>query len=73
VVLGQVSSLGARVELLRRGARRVLRVAAPLQTIESVLLGFLPGYSERFPNVHVELIEALGYEQFAAPPPSPRN
>ncbi len=63
VVLGQVGSLGSRVELLRRGASGVLRIAAPPQTIESVLLGFLPGYSERFPNVHVRLIEALGHEQ----------
>lgn len=62
-VLGQVGSLGSRVELLRRGASGVLRVAAPPQTIESVLLGFLLGYSERFPNVHVKLIEALGHEQ----------
>jgi len=62
-VLGQVGSLGSRVELLKRGASGVLRVAAPPQTIESVLLGFLPAYSERFPNVHVKLIEALGHEQ----------
>jgi DNA-binding transcriptional LysR family regulator len=62
-VLGQVSSLGSRIELLSRGASGVLRVAAPPQTIESVLLGFLPGYNEHFPNVHVRLTEALGHEQ----------
>jgi DNA-binding transcriptional LysR family regulator len=40
-------------------------VAAPPQTIESVLSSFLPRYSERFPNVQVRLIEALGHEQLA--------
>src|SRR5712671_1913358 len=64
-VLGQVGSLGERVELLRRGDRGVLKVAAPPQTIESVLSMFLPRYAERFPNVHVKLNEALGREQTA--------
>jgi LysR family nitrogen assimilation transcriptional regulator len=62
-VLGQVDSLGARVELLRRGGSGVLRLAAPPQTIESVLSRFLPRYTQRFPNVHVRLTEALGHEQ----------
>jgi LysR family transcriptional regulator, nitrogen assimilation regulatory protein len=64
-VLGEVGSLGARLELLRRGGSGVLRVAASPQTIESVLSRFLPRYSERFPNVQVKLIEALGHEQLA--------
>jgi len=38
-------------------------VAAPPQTIESVLSGFLPRYAERFPNVRVKLTEALGMDQ----------
>jgi DNA-binding transcriptional LysR family regulator len=62
-VLGQVDSLGARVELLRRGGSGVLRIAAPPQTIESVLSRFLPRYTQRFPNVRVRLTEALGHEQ----------
>jgi len=62
-ILGQIDSLGARVELLRRGGSGVLRVAAPPQTIESVLSRFLPRYTERFPNVRVRLTEALGHEQ----------
>ena len=62
-VLGQVGSLGDRVELLKRGTAGVLRVAAPPQTIKSVLSGFLPQYSDSFPNVHVKLTEALGHEQ----------
>ena len=64
-VLSQVASLGERVELLRRGDRGILKVAAPPQTIESVLSTFLPRYAERFPNVHVRLSEALGPEQSA--------
>src|SRR5215217_6523857 len=64
-VLGHVSLLGERVDLLRRGERGVLKVAAPPHTIESVLSRFLPRYAERFPNVHVKLTEALGGEQTA--------
>ena len=59
-LLGHVGALGERVELLRRGDRGVLKVAAPPQTIESVLSTFLPRYAELFPSVHVELTEALG-------------
>jgi DNA-binding transcriptional LysR family regulator len=62
-VLGQLGSLGERIELLKRGDSGVLKVAAPPQTIESVLLGFLPRYAERFPNVRVKLTEALGMDQ----------
>jgi LysR family nitrogen assimilation transcriptional regulator len=64
-VLGHVDSLAERAELLRRGDRGVLRVAASPQMIESVLSTFLPRYVERFPNVHVKLKEALGHEQTA--------
>ena len=64
-ILGQVGSLGERVELLRRGDSGVLKVAAPPQTIESVLSTFLPRYSARFPNVQVKLTEVLGRAQVA--------
>ena len=46
-VLGQLGSLGERIELLKRGDSGVLKVAAPPHTIESVLSGFLPRYAER--------------------------
>ncbi|HKA81728.1 MAG TPA: LysR family transcriptional regulator [Xanthobacteraceae bacterium] len=62
-VLGQVSSLGQRVELLRRGDSGVLKVAASPQMIESALSTFLPRYAARFPNVQVKLTEALGPAQ----------
>jgi LysR family transcriptional regulator, nitrogen assimilation regulatory protein len=50
-VLGQLGSLGERIELLKRGDSGVLKVAAP------------PRYAERFPNVRVKLTEALGMDQ----------
>jgi LysR family nitrogen assimilation transcriptional regulator len=62
-VLGQLASLGERIELLKREDSGVLKVAAPPQTIESVLSWFLPQYAKRFPNVHVKLTEALGMDQ----------
>jgi len=62
-VLGQVGSLGERIELLKRGNAGVLKVAAPPQTIESVLLEFLPRYAQRLPEVQVKLTEALGMDQ----------
>lgn len=62
-VLGQAGALGERVSLLRRGDAGVLKVAAPPQTIESVLSTFLVRYAKRFPNVSVKLFEALGRDQ----------
>src|SRR5947208_5310418 len=59
-VLGQLGSLGERVELLRREGAGVLKLAAPPQTIESVLAGFLPRYATHVPNMRVKLVEALG-------------
>jgi len=61
--LAHIETLGERAEILRRGDRGVLKVAAPPHTIESVLAIFLPRYAERFPNVRVKLSEALGREQ----------
>jgi DNA-binding transcriptional LysR family regulator len=61
--LAHVDSLGERAEVLRRGDRGVLKIAAPPHTIESVLSIFLPRYAQRFPNVHIKLSEALGREQ----------
>ena len=62
-VLAQVGSLGERIELLKRGDSGVLKVAAPPQTIESVLSGFLPRFGKQLPNVRVKLTEALGMDQ----------
>src|SRR5262245_56097333 len=46
-VLNHVDSLGERADLLRRGDRGVLKVAAPPHTIETVLSTFLPLYAKR--------------------------
>ncbi len=64
-VLADLDAVRERAEVLRRGDRGVLKVAAPPHTIESVLSRFLPRYAERFPNVHVQLTEALGPAQTA--------
>jgi LysR family nitrogen assimilation transcriptional regulator len=62
-VMTDLDAVRERAEVLRRGDRGVMKVAAPPHTIESVLSRFLPQYAERFPNVSVELSEALGAEQ----------
>jgi DNA-binding transcriptional LysR family regulator len=62
-VIGSMGSLGERIELLKRGDSGVVKLAAPPQTIESILSGFLPRYAERFPDVRVKLTEALGLDQ----------
>ena len=54
-VLTDFDVVRERAQVLRRGDKGSLKVAAPPHTIESVLSGFLPRYTERFPNVHVEL------------------
>jgi DNA-binding transcriptional LysR family regulator len=62
-VMSDLDAVRERAEVLRRGDRGVMKVAAPPHTIESVLSRFLSQYAERFPNVSVELSEALGAEQ----------
>jgi LysR family nitrogen assimilation transcriptional regulator len=62
-VLTDLNSVHERAAALRRGDSGRLKVLAPPHTIESVLSGFLPRYAESFPQVHVELTEALGPEQ----------
>ena len=64
-VMTDLDAVREHAEVLRRGDKGVLKIAAPPHTIESVLARFLPQYGERFPNVNVELIEALGAEQTA--------
>src|SRR6516225_8233582 len=64
-VMTDLDAVRERAEVLRRGDRGVMKVAAPPHTIESVLSRFLPRYAERFPNVHVKLTEALGRDQTA--------
>jgi DNA-binding transcriptional LysR family regulator len=62
-VLNDLHSVRERADLLRRGNTGVLKVLAPPHTIESVLSGFLPRHAHSFPQIRVELTEALGPEQ----------
>jgi len=64
-VLADLDAVREHAEVLRGGDRGMLKVAAPPHTIESVLARFLPRYAERFPNVHVQITEALGPAQTA--------
>jgi DNA-binding transcriptional LysR family regulator len=59
-LLGYASSLSEQAQLLRRGDTGVLKVAASPVQIETVLSTFLPRFAERYPNVQVKLIEAVG-------------
>jgi DNA-binding transcriptional LysR family regulator len=60
-LLNYASALGERAQLLRRGDRGTLRLAASPQFIEGVLSDFLRRYAQRYPNVHVKLIEAIAW------------
>src|SRR5690242_19606884 len=62
-VLTDLDAVRERAQVLRGGDRGLLKVAAPPHTIESVLARFLPGYAARFPNVRVQITEALGPAQ----------
>jgi LysR family nitrogen assimilation transcriptional regulator len=64
-VLTDLDAVRERAQVLRGGDRGLLKVAAPPHTIESVLARFLPRYAERFPNVHIQITEALGPAQTA--------
>jgi DNA-binding transcriptional LysR family regulator len=64
-LLSHASSLSEQAQLLKRGDTGLLRVAASPIQIETVLSTFLPRYAERYPNVQVTLIEAVGADTLA--------
>lgn len=64
-LLGYVSSLSEQAQQLRSGDTGVLKVAAHPVQIETVLSTFLQGYGQRYPNVQVKLIEAIGGDALA--------
>src|ERR1700749_4912867 len=64
-LLNYATAIGERAQLLRKGDRGTLIVAASAQHIESVLSQFLHRYAQRFPNVEVKIIEAAGSESLA--------
>jgi DNA-binding transcriptional LysR family regulator len=59
-ILGAVSSLGERAELLRQADAGVLKVAASPQMIDGVFSTFLHHYAKRYPRVQIRLSEAIG-------------
>jgi DNA-binding transcriptional LysR family regulator len=59
-VLGAVTALGERAELLKRPDTGVLKVAATPQMIDGVFSGFLHRYARQRPHVEVKLTEAVG-------------
>ncbi len=60
VLLNYARALEERAQLLRGGDRGILKVASSPQYIEGVISEFLHRYAERYPNVQVKLIEAIG-------------
>jgi DNA-binding transcriptional LysR family regulator len=59
-LLGYATSVSERAQMLRRGDSGVLRVAASPVQIEAVFSTFLHRYTQRYPNVQVQMVEAVG-------------
>ncbi len=53
-----------QAEGLKRGDAGMLRVSASPHLIEGLFPDFLRAYAQRYPNVHVRLIEAIGPQMF---------
>ena len=64
-LLNYATAVGERAQLLRRGDIGVLKVAASPLHIEGVFSQFLHRYAQRYPNVQVKVIEAIGLEILA--------
>lgn len=64
-LLNYASAVDERAELLRSGHTGVLKVAGSPQMIESIFSEFLHRYAERYPDVQVRLIEAIGSDTLA--------
>lgn len=60
-LLSYAAAVGERAQLLRRGDTGVLKVAAGPQFIDGVVSDFLHHYMQRYPNVQVKLVEAIGW------------
>jgi DNA-binding transcriptional LysR family regulator len=59
-LLNYASAVDERAELIRSGDTGILKVAGSPQMIESTFSTFLHRYAERFPDVQVKLIDAIG-------------
>lgn len=60
-LLNHAQAVSERAHLLGRGDAGVLKVAASPQFIEGVLSDYLHRYAERYPDVQVKLVEAIGW------------
>jgi DNA-binding transcriptional LysR family regulator len=64
-LLGHASSLTDQAQHIRGGDRGLLKVSASSHLIDSVFSTFLHRFAERYPNVQVKTIEAIGFEILA--------
>src|SRR5262245_12160102 len=64
-IMRAVDSLGERAQSLRRADAGLLKVGATPQMIEGVFSTFLHRFAERYPNVQIQLSEAVGAEPLA--------
>jgi DNA-binding transcriptional LysR family regulator len=64
-LLTYARALGEQAQVLRRGDVGVLRVSASPHLIEGIFPDIFRHYAERYPNVRVRLIDAIGAESFA--------
>jgi DNA-binding transcriptional LysR family regulator len=64
-LLGYAKSLTDQAQQIRGGDRGLLKVSASSHLIDSVFSTFLHRYAERYPNVQVKTIEAIGFEILA--------
>jgi DNA-binding transcriptional LysR family regulator len=64
-LLGDADAISERAQVLRGGDTGVLKVAASPLQFETVFSTFLHRYTQRYPNVRVKLIEAVGLDTLA--------
>jgi DNA-binding transcriptional LysR family regulator len=64
-LLDYADAINERVQVLRGGDTGVLKVAASPLQFESVFSTFLHRYTQRYPNVRLKLIEAVGLDTLA--------
>ena len=64
-LLDYADAISERVQVLRGGDTGVLKVAASPLQFETVFSTFLHRYAQRYPNVRVKLIEAVGLDTLA--------
>jgi len=59
-LLNSASAIGERALLLRHGDTGTLKVTASPHLIEGIFADFLHRYAQRYPNVQVKLLDAVG-------------